>query len=90
MSIETIDLEFLAVVAMAFTIVLIPILGLTARFALKPTVEALGTLLRQKGSEESLLLMERRMSLMEQQLELMEGTLRRVDEATSFDRQLTG
>jgi len=89
MSIETIDLEFLAIMAMAFTIVVIPILGLTARFALKPTVEAIGQLFRKRESEEALLLMDRRMALLEQQVELMEGTLRRVDEATAFDKQLT-
>jgi hypothetical protein len=90
MSIEPIDLEFLAVMAMIFTVVLIPILGLTARFALKPTVEALGQLLRQRESEEGLLLMERRTALLEQQVELMEGALRRAEEANAFHRQLAG
>jgi hypothetical protein len=39
MNIETLDIEFLAIVAMAFTLVLVPILGFTIRFALTPTDE---------------------------------------------------
>ena len=89
MSIETIDLEFLAVIAMAFTLVLIPVMGITARFALKPTVEALGQVFQQKGSDEALQLMERRMAMLEQQIDLMEGAMRRLEGTVQFDRVLT-
>ncbi len=88
MQLQSVNLEGLVAIIMVFSIVLIPVIGLTARFALKPTVEALGQFFRQKGSDEALQLMERRMALMEQQLESMEGTVRRLDEAHQFDRQL--
>jgi hypothetical protein len=90
MSIETIDLEFLAIVAMPFILLLVPIMGLTARFALKPTVEAIGQVLHRKGTDEALQLMERRMAMLEQQIDLMEATMRRLDETVQFDRRLTG
>jgi hypothetical protein len=89
MGIEPIDFEFLAVVAMAFTVVLVPILGVTARIALKPTVEALSQFFRHRESNEALLLMERRVALLEQQVEMMESSMRQVDEGVRFDRQLT-
>ena len=74
---------------MAMTLVLIPGMGLTARFALKPILEALGQVLNQKGSDEALQLMERRMAMLEQQIDLMEGTMRRLDETVQLDRALT-
>jgi len=91
MNIETLDIEFLAIVAMAFTLVLIPILGFTIRFALKPTVEALGQLFNPSGmsDDEALHLLERRLAMLEQQVDLVEGTMQRLDETVQFDRRLT-
>jgi hypothetical protein len=46
-----IDLTALLAVFMGISIILIPIIGLTARFALKPTVEAFSRILEAKGSD---------------------------------------
>jgi hypothetical protein len=78
----------LVAVIMVFSIVLVPIIGLTARFALKPTMEALSQFFQQKGVEETVRILERRVGLLEQQVEHMEGQLDQVAEVQRFDRQL--
>jgi len=88
MQILPIDLTALVAVIMGVSIVLVPVIGLTARFALKPTVEALGRFFEHKGLDESVHIMERRLALMEQQIETMEGTVKRLAEVTEFHRQL--
>ena len=83
-----IDLTALLGVFMGTSIVLIPILGITARFALKPTVEALSKFFDKKGSDEAVSILERRMALMEQQLESIESNVQRLVETADFDRKL--
>jgi len=80
----------LVAVIMVFSIVLVPIIGLTARFALKPTMEAMSHFFEQKGMEETVRILERRVGLLEQQVEHMEGHLEQVVEVQRFDRQLQG
>ena len=58
-----IDLTALLAVFMGISIVLIPVLGITARFALKPTVEALSRFFDKKGSDEAVSILKRRMAL---------------------------
>lgn len=69
-------------------VVLIPIMGFTARYVLKPFEETLARYLDGRVGDESVRLLERRMSLMEQQLETMESTLNRVADAADFHREL--
>ena len=88
MQILPIDLTALVAVIMGVSIVLVPVIGLTARFALKPTVEALGRFFDHKGLDESVHIMERRMALMEQQIESLEGTVKRLGEVTEFHQAL--
>jgi hypothetical protein len=78
----------LVAVIMIFSVVLVPIIGLTARFALKPTMEAVSQFFQQKGVEETVRILERRVGLLEQQVEHMEGQLDQVAEVQRFDRQL--
>lgn len=78
----------LVAVIMVFSIVLVPVIGLTARFALKPTMEALGQFFEKKGMEESVRILERRVGLLEQQLENVEHQLDQVSEVQRFDRAL--
>jgi hypothetical protein len=78
----------LVAVIMVFSIVLVPIIGLTARFALKPTMEAMSQFFQQKGVEETVRILERRVGLLEQQVELMEGQVQQVAEVQRFDKQL--
>ena len=67
-AIQPIDLTAFLAIFMAISVVLVPVIGLTARFALKPTVEALGRFFDKKGNDEAISILERRMALMEQQL----------------------
>ena len=83
-----VDLTALLAVFMGTSIVLIPIIGLTARFALKPTVEALSKFFEKKGSDEAVLILERRMALIEHQMEAIESNVRTLAEAADFDQRL--
>jgi hypothetical protein len=85
-----IDLTAIISVIMGVSIVLIPVIGLTARFALKPTVEALARVFEGRGRDEALQILERRISLLEQQLEAVETSVGRLEEAPRFDAQLRG
>lgn len=88
MQILPIDLTALVAVIMGVSVVLVPVIGLTARFALKPTVEALGRFFEHKELDESVHIMERRMALMEQQIESMDAAVRRLTEVTEFHNAL--
>lgn len=88
MQILPIDLVALVSAILGISIVLVPVIGITARFALKPTVEALGRFFEHKELDESVHIMERRMALMEQQIESLEGSVKRLAEVTEFHRQL--
>lgn len=71
--------------------VLIPIAGLTARFALKPIVEAFARMKEMQNSAagRELSVLEQRVSLLEQQHQNLEAIVQRVGELKEFDRQLT-
>ena len=71
--------------------VLIPIAGLTARFALKPIVEAIARMREvQAGSTgRELSVLEQRVALLEQQYQSLDSTVERIAEVKEFDRQLT-
>lgn len=88
MQIVPIDLVEVLAVFMGISIVLVPVIGLTARFALKPTVEAFSRFFEHKGLDESVHILERRMALMEQQIETMGTTLERLVEVSEFHRAL--
>ena len=88
MQIAPIDLTSLVATIMGISIVLIPVIGITARFALKPTVEALSKFLHTKELDESVNILERRMALMESQLESIEGSVRRLAEVSEFHHAL--
>jgi hypothetical protein len=83
-----IDLTALLAVFMGTSIILIPVLGLTARFALKPTVEALSRFFDRKDDDEVISILERRMALMEQQIESIEGNVHRLVELNEFHHEL--
>ena len=83
-----IDLTALLAVFMGVSVVLIPVLGITARFALKPTVEALSRFFDRKDSDDAVSILERRMALMEQQLESIESSVQRIADTADFDDKL--
>jgi hypothetical protein len=68
--------------------VLIPITGLTARFALKPVMEALSKYRESDSDRQMQALLERRVALMEEQLHSMDRSLRELAEESDFRREL--
>jgi len=68
--------------------ILIPITGLTARFALKPVMEALSKYRESDNDKQMQALLERRVALMEEQLHGMDRSLRELAEESEFRRQL--
>ena len=88
MQVLPIDLTEIVAIVMGMSVVLIPIAGLTARFALKPLVESLAKVNEVRGVEETVAITERRVALLEQQLESMESTVRQLEAKENFDRAL--
>ncbi len=88
MEVLPIDIVGLVAVIMGISIVLIPVMGLTARYALKPIVSVMDRYLHGKDTEESVQIVERRLALLEQQLDDVQGSLRRLLEVSEFDAQL--
>ncbi|MBT8396521.1 MAG: hypothetical protein HKO65_05485 [Gemmatimonadetes bacterium] len=88
MEVMPIDLTSVIAVVMGISVVLIPVIGLTARFALKPVVEALSNVLQSRGMDESLQIVERRLALLETQMEGLEGSMKQIQDTSSFDAQL--
>lgn len=79
--------EFIAIVAV-FALVVVPALGLTARFALKPIVEALivlrdGLIGRRLPDD-----VERRLAAIEAELAGLGGAVRRLVDVQRNDREL--
>jgi hypothetical protein len=83
-----IDWVTLVAVVMGTSIVLIPVAGLTARFAFKPVVEALARWKEVQSEGNSNRLLEQRVALLEAQLGQVEGTLNRVLDEQEFHRKL--
>ena len=88
MQIQPVDLTSLVATVLGISIVFIPVIGVTARFALKPTVEALSRLFENRSANETLQILERRIELQEQQIDAMQSSLRALHETREFDRQL--
>lgn len=88
MQLEPINLTAIIGTIMGISIVLIPVIGLTARFAFKPVVEALGRVFEGRGKDEHIQILERRVGLLETHIETLESTVHRLEEGTTFDNQL--
>lgn len=88
-AVAPIDLVSLIATIMGISIVLIPVMGLTARFALKPVVEAFANLFEARSVEESVRILERRMSLMESQIESIDNSVNRLLEVSEFHAKLS-
>jgi hypothetical protein len=88
MQVLPVDLVALVSVILGISVVLVPVIGLTARFALKPVVEALGRVFESRTSDESMRILERRVGLQEQQIEALQETLKHMSDAQDFDRLL--
>lgn len=69
-------------------VVLIPIAGLTARFALKPMLDALARYREMQGEGQRVAMLEQRLALIEEQQHGQERALARLTEEAEFRRQL--
>jgi hypothetical protein len=89
MSINETIVASLAII-LGMMVVLIPIAGLTARFALRPMMDAFGSYREVAGRNDAQQLLERRVALLEEQLHSMDRSLRELGEESDFRRQLDG
>ncbi|MGI9626591.1 MAG: hypothetical protein ACR2QM_07135, partial [Longimicrobiales bacterium] len=62
MQLLPVDLTALAAIILGTSVVLIPVAGLTLRYALQPVVSAFGRFLEARAGEESAAIMDRRMA----------------------------
>jgi hypothetical protein len=93
MQVESIDLTAIVAIIMGMLTVLIPITGLTARFAIKPITESLARLRQSNADRQVVEMMERRLSLLEQEVHGLGGMreeVARLLEEAEFQRQLKG
>lgn len=67
---------------------LIPILGFTARFALKPVVESMLALKGAQAAPQELASLKERVAFLEGQLSEMETEMERLQEARDFESRL--
>jgi len=82
------DLVPLVAVFMGILVVLIPVAGITARIALKPIMESWAKYRELRGDNESVHLLEQRISLIEQQLYNIDRSVQKLVEDSDFRRQL--
>ena len=88
MEVLPVDIVTLVAVVLGISTVLVPVIGLTARFALKPVVEALARVFESRSVDETVRILERRVELQEQQIESLQTSLEKLSEKQEFDRQL--
>ena len=83
-TVDPINVTALAAVILGCLTVLIPVAGLTLRYAIKPVAEALARARQSSGERESIQILERRMALLEQEVhsvtELRADLVRLLDE----------
>ncbi|MEX2582381.1 MAG: hypothetical protein WD766_03865 [Gemmatimonadota bacterium] len=70
------------------TVVIIPLLGLTARFALKPLVESWSRFREAPIADERERVLDRRISLLEDQVQILEKQNAELIEAREFSMRL--
>ena len=91
MQVLPVDLTAIVAVVMGMLVVLIPVAGVTLRYAIKPITESLARL-RESGMErEKVQILERRVALLEQEVHGLDGVrqdLTSALEAAEFQRQL--
>jgi hypothetical protein len=88
MNVLPIDLTAVVAVVMGMLVILIPVAGLTARFALKPIVEAIARMRESQNGEQEVSLLQQRIALLEQQLQSVESSVDRISDERDFHKQL--
>jgi TolA-binding protein len=82
-------IDWTGILAIVFSglIVLVPVAGITARFALKPIIQSLRDM-KTLAAPESTAGLERRLEALEAQLANLDESVERLVQAQEFDRQL--
>jgi hypothetical protein len=88
MQVLPVDLVGLVSVILGISVVLVPVIGATVRFALTPAVTALGRVFESRDADENMRLLERRLEVQEQEISLLTQTVRHLTDARDFERQL--
>jgi len=91
MQVLPVDLTAITAIIMGMLVVLIPIAGLTARFAIKPIAESMAKLRQGNMDRQVVEMLERRLSLLEQEVHGLGGMrddVARLLEEAEFQRQL--
>lgn len=70
-------------------IILVPVFGLTLRFALRPAIEAWTKLRSESAAPQHTELLSRQISLLETELQQVQQTLQHLVEIQDFQRQLS-
>lgn len=91
MELMPVDLTAIVAIIMGMLVVLIPIAGLTARFAIRPIAESMAKLRQGNMDKQQVEMLERRLTLLEQELHGLGGMredVARLLEEAEFQRQL--
>ena len=78
----------LIAVTLGILVVLVPVIGLTARFALKPIVDAFARVKELNGEQQKVALMEQRLALLEEHFHSIDRNVAALQEDADFRRQL--
>ena len=81
------DEDIIAILA-TFLIVFVPVVGITARIALKPFNEAILLFLRSRHGDREARITEQRLSLLEQELQMLRAEFSSIAEQKEFYQRL--
>ncbi|UCF18430.1 MAG: hypothetical protein JSU87_10805 [Gemmatimonadota bacterium] len=88
MQVLPVDVTSVIGVIMGSLIVLIPIAGVTLRFAIKPIAEAMARIRESQSESQQFGLMQQRVDLLERQVSVLESEMHRLREVQDFHAQL--
>jgi len=81
--------EDILIIIISGLAVLIPVAGLTLRFALKPMVDSIARLLEVKNGASSVDLVDKRVQLLEQELHSVRSEMKLLTDRTDFYERLS-
>jgi hypothetical protein len=81
------DDDIIAILAI-FLVVFVPVVGITARIALKPFNEVILEFMRSRQSDRESRLTEQRLALLEQEVQAMRSDVATLNEQKDFYRRL--
>lgn len=88
MQVLPVDLTAIVGIVMGMLVILIPIAGFTARFALRPIAEAMARVKESQQAGRELEMVRQRLDLLEQRLSGLDSEVERLAEAHDFQAKL--